>query len=126
VATGKMVLFRSHKDGVADGEQKRDFIFVNDIVKLVLFCLEKNPPSGIYNCGTGQARTFLDLSHALFKAIGKELKIEWTDTPEKFRNGYQYFTQADMAKMRKAGYNDPFLPIEEGIAKYVKWLEKTK
>jgi ADP-L-glycero-D-manno-heptose 6-epimerase len=118
-----MSLFRSHKEGIADGEQKRDFIFVDDIVKLVLFCQEKNPPSGIYNCGTGQARTFLDLAKALFKAIGKEPNIEWMDTPEKFRAGYQYFTQADMGKMKKAGYSEPFLSIEEGIARYVKWLK---
>ncbi|HTC20470.1 MAG TPA: ADP-glyceromanno-heptose 6-epimerase [bacterium] len=124
--TGKQTLFRSHKEGVADGEQKRDFIFVDDIVKLCLFCLEKNPPSGIYNCGTGQARTFLDVSKALFKAVGKEEKIEWVDTPEKFRAGYQYFTQADMGKMKAAGYQDSFLPIEEGVARYVKWLQENK
>jgi ADP-L-glycero-D-manno-heptose 6-epimerase len=92
-------------------------------VKLVIFCLEKTPASGIYNCGTGQARTFLDLAKALFKAIGKEPNIEWMDTPEKFRAGYQYFTQADMTKMKKAGYSEPFLSIEEGIARYVKWLK---
>lgn len=121
--TGKQTLFRSHKEGIKDGEQKRDFIFVEDIVKLCLFCLEKNPTSGIYNCGTGRARTFLDVSYALFKAMGKESKIEWVDTPEKFRAGYQYFTQADMGKMKKAGYSEPFLSIEEGVARYVKWLQ---
>ncbi len=120
--TEKQTLFKSHKEGVADGEQKRDFIFVDDIVKLCLFCLEKNPPSGIYNCGTGQARTFLDVSKALFKALGIPQKIEWVDTPEKFRAGYQYFTQADMGKMRGAGYSEAFLPVEEGVAIYVKWL----
>jgi ADP-L-glycero-D-manno-heptose 6-epimerase len=120
--TGQMTLFRSHKEGIADGEQKRDFIFIDDIVKLCLFCLEKNPPSGIYNCGTGQARTFLDLSKSLFKAIGRDSKIQWVDTPEKFRAGYQYFTQADMGKMKKAGYQETFLPIEDGVARYVKWL----
>ncbi len=124
--TGKQTLFRSHKEGVADGEQQRDFIFVDDIVKLVLFCLDQKPPSGIYNCGTGQARTFLDVSKALFKALGLESKIEWIDTPEKFRAGYQYFTQADMGKMRTAGFNDSFLPVEEGVAKYVQWLQTNK
>jgi len=122
--TDKMTLFRSHKEGVKDGEQKRDFIFVEDIVKLCLFCLEKSPASGIYNAGTGEARTFLDLSKALFKSLNKEPRIEWVDTPEKFRNGYQYFTQADMGKMRKAGYQEPFLPIEEGVARYSQWLQK--
>ncbi len=121
--TGKMTLFRSHKEGIGDGEQKRDFIFVDDIVKLCLFCLNQNPPSGIYNCGTGTARTFFDLSKALFKAVGKEPRIEWVDTPEKFRSGYQYFTQAEMGKIRQAGYSRPFLPIEDGIQKYVEWLK---
>jgi ADP-L-glycero-D-manno-heptose 6-epimerase len=124
--TGKMSLFRSHKEGIKDGEQMRDFIFVEDIVKLVLFFLEKNPPSGIYNCGTGQARTFVDLAKALFKSIGKEVNIEWMDTPEQFRKGYQYFTQADMTKAKKAGYNEPFLSIEEGVDQYVKWLQTHK
>ena len=91
---------------------------------LCLFCLEKNPPSGIYNCGTGTARTFVDLSKALFKAVGKERRIEWVDTPEKFRAGYQYFTQAEMGKIRTAGYNSPFLSIEEGVRQYVEWLKK--
>ncbi len=122
--TGKMTLFRSHKEGIADGEQKRDFIFVDDIVQLCLFCLEKNPPAGIYNCGTGTARTFLDLSKALFKSVGKEPRIEWVDTPEKFRAGYQYFTQAEMAKMKAAGYTASFQSIEEGVQKYVEWLKK--
>jgi len=97
---------------------------VDDIVKLCLFCLEKKPASGIYNAGTGRARTFLDLSSALFKAQGKEKRIEWVETPEKFRAGYQYFTEAKMEKIQKAGYKEPFRPIEEGVAQYVKWLEK--
>lgn len=121
--TGKQTLFRSHKEGVADGEQKRDFIFVDDIVKLCLFCLEQAPASGIYNCGTGRARTFLDVSRALFSALGLDQKIEWVDTPEKFRAGYQYFTQAEMGKMLQAGYSDDFLTVEEGVAQYVQWLQ---
>ena len=124
--TGKMSLIKSHQEGVADGEQRRDFIFVEDIVKLCRFCLEKNPLSGIYNCGTGEARTFLDVSKALFKAVGKESKIDWIDTPEKYRAGYQYFTQADMGKMKKAGYKEPFLPVEEGVERYVAWLKSGK
>jgi ADP-L-glycero-D-manno-heptose 6-epimerase len=122
--TGKQTLFRSHKEGVADGEQKRDFIFVDDIVQLCLFCLDQSPPSGVYNCGTGRARSFLDVSRALFRAVGREPRIEWVDTPEKFRAGYQYFTQADMGKMRRAGYLPGFMPLEEGVSRYVAWLEK--
>ncbi len=124
--TGKMTLFKSHKEGIADGEQKRDFIFVDDIVNLCFFCLSKNPPSGIYNCGTGRARTFLDLSKALFKAVGKETKIDWIETPEKFRAAYQYFTQAEMGKIRNAGYSTPFISIEEGVALYVRHLKGMK
>lgn len=121
--TGKMTLFKSHRTDIADGEQKRDFIYVEDIVKLCLFCLQKKPSSGIYNCGTGKARSFLDLSHALFTAMGLKPQIEWIETPEKFRAGYQYFTQADMHKMIQAGYSEPFLPVEEGVARYVQWLK---
>jgi ADP-L-glycero-D-manno-heptose 6-epimerase len=124
--TGRMTLFRSHKQGVADGEQKRDFIHVDDIVKLCLFCMEKKPASGIYNAGTGQARTFLDLARTLFTALRKEPKIEWVDTPEKYRAAYQYFTQAEMGKIRAAGFTGPFLTIEEGVMKYVEWLKSVK
>ncbi|HVM32573.1 MAG TPA: ADP-glyceromanno-heptose 6-epimerase [bacterium] len=124
--TGRQTLFKSHKEGVADGEQKRDFIFVDDIVALCLFCLEGTAASGIYNCGTGRARTFLDVSKALFTALGLEQKIDWVDTPEKFRAGYQYFTEARMDKMRAAGYAKPFLTVEEGVAIYVKWLLEQK
>jgi ADP-L-glycero-D-manno-heptose 6-epimerase len=120
--TGKMTLFKSHRDGIPDGLQKRDFVFVDDAVRLCLFCLEKKPASGIYNCGTGEARSFLDLAHALFQALGLEPKIEWVPTPERFRDGYQYFTQADMSKARKAGYDAEFTSLEEGVAKYVRWL----
>ena len=120
--TGKMTLFKSHRDDVPDGQQKRDFVFVDDAVRFCLFCLERKPASGIYNCGTGEARSFLDLAHALFKALELEPRIEWVPTPERFRSGYQYFTQADMSKARKAGHSAPFTPLEEGVAQYVRWL----
>lgn len=120
--TGKMTLFKSHRDDIPDGQQKRDFVFVDDAVRLCLFCLERKPASGIYNCGTGEARSFLDLAHALFKALGLEPRIEWVPTPERFRNGYQYFTQADMSKAKKAEYAAAFTSLEEGVAKYVTWL----
>ena len=120
--TGKMTLFKSHRDDIPDGRQKRDFVFVDDAVRLCLFCLERKPASGIYNCGTGAARSFLDLAHALFQALGMEPKIEWVPTPERFRDGYQYFTQADMSKVRKAGYDTAFTSLEEGVAQYARWL----
>ncbi len=120
--TGSMTLFKSHRDDIPDGQQKRDFVFVDDAVRLCLFCLERKPASGIYNCGTGQARSFLDLAHALFKALELEPRIEWVPTPERFRNGYQYFTQADMSKAKKAGYDASFTTLEAGVAKYVSWL----
>lgn len=123
--TGKMTLFKSHRDGISDGRQKRDFVFVDDAVRLCLFCLERKPASGLYNCGTGEARSFLDLAHALFQALGLEPKIEWVPTPERFRDGYQYFTQADMSKARKAGYDAAFTSLEEGVAQYVRWLRGT-
>jgi ADP-L-glycero-D-manno-heptose 6-epimerase len=122
--TGKQTLFRSHKAGIADGEQKRDFVFVNDIIDLCRFHMKSQAPSGLYNCGSGQARSFLDLSKALFKAMGKEPKIEWMDTPEKYRNGYQYFTQADMTKTRTAGFTAPMTTLETGVARYVEWLQQ--
>ena len=122
--TGKMTLFKSHRDDVPDGQQKRDFVFVDDAVRLCLFCLERKPASGLYNCGTGEARSFFDLAHALFKALGVTPNIEWVPTPERFRSGYQYFTRADMSKARKAGYGAAFTPLEEGVAQYVQWLQK--
>jgi ADP-L-glycero-D-manno-heptose 6-epimerase len=123
--TGKQSLFRSHRPDIADGEQKRDFVFVEDIVALCRFHMDSSSPSGLYNCGSGQARSFLDLSKALFAALGKTPRIEWMDTPEKYRNGYQYFTQADMTKTRAAGYGAPATALETGVARYVEWLQKT-
>jgi ADP-L-glycero-D-manno-heptose 6-epimerase len=123
--TGKQTLFRSHRSDIADGEQKRDFVFVEDIVALCRFHMEKGSASGLFNCGSGNARTFLDLSKALFASLGKKPNIEWMDTPEKYRNGYQYFTQADMAKTRIAGFDAALTPLEVGVAQYAEWLQKT-
>ncbi len=121
--TGRQTLFRSHQEGIADGEQKRDFVYVDDIVEMCLFHLRGNSAPGLYNCGTGHARTFKDLSAALFSAIGKPAQVHWVDTPEKYRSGYQYFTQADMGKTRSAGYDNPATSIEVGVARYVAWLK---
>lgn len=122
--TGKMTLFKSHKEGIADGQQKRDFIFVDDIVAMCLFCLGRRPMNGIYNAGTGTARAFLDLAHAVFAAMGRKPDITWVDTPEKYRAGYQYFTQAEMGKMRGAGFEEPPTTLEDGVKKYVGFLQQ--
>lgn len=117
--TGKMQLFRSHRPDYADGHQKRDFIYVKDVVKVLYHFWMDRLPSGLYNLGTGQARTFLDLAHALFAALGEPPVIEFIDTPASIRDSYQYFTQAEMTKLRRAGYGHPFTPLEEAVKDYV-------
>jgi len=106
--TGQMKLFRSHHPGFGDGMQSRDFIYVGDVVDVILFLMEKRPESGLFNLGTGQARTFYDLVRATFRAMGKEPHISFIDTPEDIRDKYQYFTEADMTKLRQAGYQASF------------------
>lgn len=117
--TGQMQLFRSHRPDFADGHQSRDFIYVKDVVDVLLFFLENQTPNGIYNLGTGKARTFLDLATATFDALQLPPRISFVDTPADIRDTYQYFTQADMSKLRAAGYHEPFYGLEEGIADYV-------
>lgn len=120
-ATGRMKLFRSHRPDFRDGEQSRDFIYVKDVVDVLLFFLEKRPPNAIYNLGTGKARTFLDLATGTFRSMGLEPNISFVDTPTDIRDTYQYFTEADMTKLREsAGYRAPFYGLEEGIEDYVK------
>ena len=121
--TGTCRLFRSHNPAVKDGEQSRDFIHVQDIVKLTQFMLEKRPASGLYNCGTGKARTFYAMMEALFASLKLPMAIDWVDTPPQFRKAYQYFTEADMSHTLGAGYPAEFLSLEEGVASYVKWLD---
>ena len=116
---GVMRLFRSHRADYADGAQRRDFVYVRDVVDVVRFFMEGHARSGLYNVGTGRARTFNDLAAALFAALGREPKIAWIDTPESLRAAYQYFTEADVAKLRAAGYAKPFTSLEEGVADYV-------
>jgi ADP-L-glycero-D-manno-heptose 6-epimerase len=118
--TGKMKLFRSHRDDYKNGEQLRDFIYVKDVTEVLYFLMKKKPTSGIYNLGTGKARTFNDLARSTFQAMDIEENIEYIDTPEDIRDKYQYFTEADMNKLRKAGYQKPFHSLEEGIHDYVK------
>lgn len=117
--TGGMKLFRSHRAEYKDGEQLRDFIYVKDVCDVCLFLMEQRRHSGLYNLGSGTARTFLDLAHATFKAMGREERISFIDTPADIRGKYQYFTEADMAKLRGIGYSRPFTALEEGVADYV-------
>jgi ADP-L-glycero-D-manno-heptose 6-epimerase len=118
--SGKPVrLFKSHRDGVADGEQKRDFIYVDDAVAVVRWLLETPAVSGILNVGTGAARSFRDLVVAMFRALGKPANIEYIDMPPAIREQYQYFTQAQIENLRRAGYNAGFMPLEDAVARYV-------
>lgn len=117
---GKVSLFRSHRSDFKNGGQSRDFIYVKDVVDVILFLMKKQPESAIYNLGTGKARSFLDLAKATFKAMNKEEHIEFIDTPEDIRDKYQYFTQANMQKLIAAGYSKPFTSLENGIDDYVK------
>jgi ADP-L-glycero-D-manno-heptose 6-epimerase len=119
-ATGKMKLFRSHNPDYRDGEQLRDFVYVKDVVDVCYFLLHHRKNSGIYNLGSGKARTFLDLVRATFKTLGKIPEIEFVDTPADIRDKYQYFTEAKMDKLRSIGYSKPFTTLEEGIEDYVR------
>ena len=119
-STGQMNLFRSHRPDFSDGEQSRDFIYVKDVVSVLLFLFEKQPDSGIYNLGTGRERTFLDLASNTFRALDLEPNISFIDTPADIRDTYQYYTKAEMEKLRKAGYTKAFHSLEEGISDYVK------
>jgi ADP-L-glycero-D-manno-heptose 6-epimerase len=117
--TGTMKLFRSHNPEFEDGKQKRDFIYVKDVVKILIYFFVNRNQSGIFNVGTGEARTFLDLATNTFYSMRKEPDIRFVDTPEDIRDTYQYFTEAKMDKLRAAGYTDPFHSLEEGIEAYV-------
>ncbi|HVT88575.1 MAG TPA: ADP-glyceromanno-heptose 6-epimerase [Tepidisphaeraceae bacterium] len=121
-STGKVRLFKSYHPQYQDGEQKRDFIYVSDAVDVTLyFALENRGIGGLFNCGTGEARTWNDLVKAVFSAIGEKPQIEYVDMPAQLRENYQYFTQADMIKLRKHGkYEKPFVTLEQGVATYVK------
>ncbi|MCK5857548.1 MAG: ADP-glyceromanno-heptose 6-epimerase [Bacteroidales bacterium] len=117
--TGGMKLFRSHRPDYTDGGQLRDFVYVKDVVEVMLFLWEYQVDSGLYNLGTGKARPFLDLAKATFKAMGKEENISFVDTPADIRDKYQYFTEANMQKLLDQGYGVPFYSLEEGVEDYV-------
>lgn len=123
--TGGAKLFQSHKEGIKDGDQSRDFIYVEDVVDVLFFALAKPIRRGIYNLGTGKARTFHDLVRATFRAMGKPERIEFVPTPEILRPRYQYFTEAKMERLRAQGYDRPFTSLEEGVAAYVERLGKS-
>jgi len=118
--TGAMKLFRSHNANYNDGEQLRDFVYVKDVCNVCLWLKNNKPSSGLYNLGTGKARTFNDLVSATFNALDLQPDISYIDTPIDIRDKYQYFTEANMQKLIDEGYNIPFSNLEEGIADYVK------
>jgi ADP-L-glycero-D-manno-heptose 6-epimerase len=123
---GRMQLFKSHRANIADGQQKRDFIYVKDVVKICDFLYKKSVPSGLYNIGTGQARSFLDLANQTFLCAEKTPVIDFIDTPRDIRNNYQYFTEANIGKLLNSGYVEPLYTLEMGIKDYVStYLKKT-
>ena len=115
----KVKLFRSHRPDFKDGQQLRDFVYVKDLVKVIRFLMRYRPQCGLYNLGTGHARSFYDLAVSTFNAMGREVNIEFIDTPLDIRDKYQYFTEADMSKLRRAGYGETFYSLEEGVTDYV-------
>ncbi len=117
--TGRARLFRSHRPDYGDGLQLRDFIYVKDLVDVLWFLMNHPDHPGIYNLGTGQARTFVDLVNAVFSALDKEPKIDFIDIPEDIRDKYQYFTEANMSRLRATGYEKPFIPLEDAVEEYV-------
>jgi ADP-L-glycero-D-manno-heptose 6-epimerase len=116
---GFVRLFKSHRPEYVDGGQQRDFIYVKDLVRVIQWLMEATPNSGIYNLGTGVARSFNDLIGSVFQAMGLPVRIEYIDMPSDLRESYQYYTQATMEKLRKAGYPFPFYTLEEGVFDYV-------
>jgi ADP-L-glycero-D-manno-heptose 6-epimerase len=117
--SGRIRLFRSHNPDYTDGGQMRDFIYVRDVTQICTWLMEHQPASGLYNTGTGQARTFHDLASAIFAALDLPAQIDFVDTPLDIRDKYQYFTEADMSKLRAAGYATPFASLEDSVQDYV-------
>lgn len=122
--TGGMKLFRSHNSAYQDGEQMRDFVYVKDVVEVCYFLMHHRKNSGIYNLGSGKARTFNDLVTAVFYNLQKTVNISYIDTPEDIRDKYQYFTEAKMDKLKSIGYEKPFHSLEEGVKDYVEKLQE--
>ena len=122
--TGKVRLFKSYRPEFADGEQMRDFVYVKDAVAVTLHFLDHRQIGGLFNCGTGKARSWKDMMIAVFTAMKVKPNIEFIEMPEILRGKYQYFTQADMSKLRGAGYTAPFTSLEDGVMDYVQFLQK--
>jgi len=122
--SGDVKLFRSHRPDYEDGMQLRDFVFVKDAVDVTLWLADPENPGGLYNCGTGQARSWLDLTNAVYKALDKDPKIEFIDMPAHLQPKYQYYTQAEMGKLHQAGYTKPFTTLEDGVAETVAYQVK--
>ncbi len=119
---GELRLFKSYREGISHGDQQRDFVYVKDVVKVLMHFWEnsRNIPSGVYNLGTGKARSFSDLGRAVFHAMDKKPSFQWIEMPEALKNQYQYFTEADLQKLRnEAGYREEFYSLEAGIEDYV-------
>jgi len=112
-------LFKSHRDGIADGDQRRDFIYVDDVVRVMMWLFASPSVGGLFNVGTGKARSFKDLMLAAYAALGAKPNIAYVDMPEAIRNSYQYFTQGDVSRLRAAGYNGGFTPLEKAVENYV-------
>jgi ADP-L-glycero-D-manno-heptose 6-epimerase len=112
-------LFKSHRDGIADGDQRRDFVYVDDVVAVVLWFLDAGRASGIFNVGSGSARSFRELAEAVFHALGKAPSIRYVDMPVSIRDKYQYRTQASLDRLRQAGYAAPFTGLEAAVTDYV-------
>lgn len=120
IETGAIRLFRSYRDDFADGEQRRDFLYVKDATAMTLHLAARPDATGIFNIGSGRAVSWLELAAALFAALGREPAIDFIEMPEWLRPRYQYFTEADIGKLRAAGYSDPITPLDEAIADYVR------
>lgn len=125
--TGVLKLFRSYRPEYKDGEQKRDFLYVKDAAKATLFLYDQSDKAGVFNVGTGTARSWNELAYAMFNAMNKEPMIEYIDMPENIRKHYQYYTQADISKLRAAGYAEKFTSLEESVADYIQnYIEKDR
>ena len=120
IKAGRVVqLFKSHRDGIADGDQRRDFIYVDDVVRVMMWLMATPAVSGIFNVGTGTARSFKDLILSAYAALGTSANIQYVDMPEQIRGSYQYFTQSEVDRLQRAGYNGGFTALEDAVAAYV-------